>query len=310
MASQAGAADSTFERENAQAPAAQIRADVLYIGYPKAASTFIVRYLQNHPQITIDEFTLSDLLRPSAGGFCLTEKPCKEKIHISKDESVAESRCVVGELKNWQRYIYVPGAWDRVKGDIVVDPGETASRLRDVHPGAKILLVIREQSDWVQSLYKFVMSQLPWNQRSFADYCTTPSGIVHLHAGHFDQTISAYIDLFGSKRIRVLRFEDIAAAPNRFVSELCSFVGISEQPLPRRRANETHTQIARVQRLLPIIERLPRNVKNALKPHAIRLIPGARGRLLSSRQIRMLRGMYAASNQRTEKIIAQLSRPT
>ena len=146
----------------------------------------------------------------------------------------------------------MPGAWDRVKNDIIVDPAEAASRLHKVHSQAKILILIREQSDWLQSVYKYVMSQLPWNCRTFSDYCTTPSGIVLLHAGHFDRTISAYIDLFGSKRIRVLRFEDIAAAPNRFVSELCSFVGISEQPLPGRRENETHAQIARTSAIFPI----------------------------------------------------------
>jgi hypothetical protein len=151
------------------------------------------------------------------------------------------------------------------------------------------------------------MSQLPRNRRSFADYCTTPSGIVLLQAGHFDQTIRAYTDAFGSDRVRVMRFEDIGGAPKRFAAELCEFIGVAERPLPQRRENETHAQIARIQRFFPLIEGLPRNVKNALKPHAMRLIPGARGAILSSRDVRMLRSMYAASNQRTERLISQLS---
>jgi hypothetical protein len=39
----------------------------------------------------------------------------------------------------------------------------------------------------------------------------------------------------------------------------------------------------------------------------MRLIPGARRAILSSRDIRMLRSVYAASNERTEKLIGQLS---
>jgi hypothetical protein len=304
----AARADASIKNETASAfIITHTRADVLHIGYPKAASTFLVRFLENHPQITVDQFQLSDLLQPIAGTLAICEKPCSGKVHVSKDENVAESVCVVGEVKNWQRYLYVPGAWDLVKNDVIVDPIEAASRLHKVHPGAKVLLVVREQTDWLQSVYKFVMSQLPWSRRSFADYCSTPSGIVLLQAGHFDQTIRAYIDLFGSDRVRVLRFEDILGAPKRFTAELCDFIGVSERPLPQRRENETHAQIARIQRFFPLIEQTPRSVKNALKPHAMRLIPGARGAILSARDIRMLRSIYAASYQRTERLIGQLS---
>lgn len=288
---------------------AQTRADVLHIGYPKAASTFVGRYLENHPNVTTDHNRLANLLLPHsmADTPAVIEKPFPDKIHVSQEESIAESVCVIGELKNWQRYLYIPDAWDRVKDHIVLDPTEAASRLQKAHPYAKVLVMIREQSDWLQSVYKFVMSQLPATQRSFADYCATPSGVVHLNAGHFDQTIRAYIDIFGSARVCVLRFEDLVTAPQRFAAELCAFIGIPVRPLSSKRENETHAQIARIQRLFPVIDRLPRSVKSAIKPHAARLLPGRRWPILSSRDIRVLRSMYAASNQRTEKLIRELS---
>jgi len=293
--------------KTAQLAATQNRADVLHIGYPKAASTFIVQFLENHPEVTVDQFKLSDLLQLRDGGTGVSDKPYPNKIHVSKDENVAESVCVVGDRKNWRRHLYVPEGWEKVKDDIVIDPGIAASRLHKVHSDAKVLIVIREQADWLQSVYKYVMSQLPWNRRSFSDYCTTPSGIVLLQAGHFDQTIRAYIEIFGSNRVRVLRFEDIAGAPQRFSAQLFGFLGVSDRPIPERRENETHAQIARVQRFFPFIEQLPRVVKDTLKPHAMRLIPGARGAILSSRDIRVLRSIYAASNQRTERLLRQLS---
>src|SRR5262249_19690197 len=99
---------------------------------------------------------------------------------------------------------------------------------------------------------------------------------------------------------------DIVSAPARFAARLCAFMGIAERPLPARRENESHAQIARLLRLFPIMGRLPRNAKDAIKPRAARLLPGARGTLLSSREVRMLRSLYTVSNQRTEKLIAQL----
>jgi hypothetical protein len=284
-----------------------IAADVLHIGYPKAASTFIARFLENQPEVTFDQHRLGELLVSRSDPPTVVAKPSPDKIHVSRDESVAESVCWINGQESWQRYLYVPGAWDRVKDDLLVDPGETALRLHKVHPRAKVLMLIREQADWLQSVYKYAMSQLPWSRRSFADYCTTPSGVVVLQAGHFDRTIQAYIDVFGAQRIRVLRFEDIVVAPKKFAAELCAFIGISERPIPQRRENETNVQLSRIQRLFPIIERLPSRVKTALKPHAMRLLPGARGSILSSHDIRILRSIYAVSNQRTEKLMSQLS---
>ena len=282
-----------------------IRPDVLFIGYAKAASTFVGRFLESHPEVTVDQYKLADLLHSTGDSITLVDKSDRDKIHVSKDENVAESVCLNGQPTIWRANMYIPGAWDRMKDSVIVDPEVAASRLYNVHPYAKVLLLIREQSDWLQSVYKYVMSELPWNKRSFADYCTTPSGVVMLEVGHFDRTIGAYVDVFGSNRICVLRFEDIATAPKRFMAELCSFIGISEREIPLERANETHAQIARIQRFLPVIESLPKSVKNTLRAR-VRWVPGGRGNILSSRDIRILRCMYAASNERAHKLISQL----
>jgi Sulfotransferase family len=283
-------------------------ADVLYIGYPKAASVFIGKFLENHPEVMLEHHRIALLLLPRSTPdlFPSAGKPHRGKIHVSRHEGFAESLCVTGDLENWHRYKYVPGAWDRVKNDILVDPGEAASRLYKAHPDGKVLMVIREQVDWLNSIYKYSINELPAAQRSFADYCATPYGSVLLQAGYFDRTIRAYVDTFGSTRVCVLRYEDIVEAPERFVARLCAFIGISERPLPQRRENESHALIARLLRLFPSIGRLPRKAKDAIKPRVARLLPGARGVLLSSRDIRMLRSIYAVSNQHTEKLISQL----
>lgn len=284
-------------------------ADVLYIGYPKAASVFIGKFLESHPEVMLEHHRIALLLLPRStpDHFPSAGKPRRGQVYVSRHEGFAESLCVTGDLENWHRYKYVPGAWDRVKNDILVDPGEAASRLFKAHPDGKVLMVIREQADWLNSIYKYSINELPGNQRSFSHYCATPYGAVLLQAGHFDRAIQAYVDAFGSDRVCVLRYEDIIEAPARFAARLCAFIGISEQPLPQRRENESHAQIARLLRLFPIIGRLPRAVKDALKPRAARVLPGARGLLLSPSEVRILRSIYVLSNQNTEKLIGQLS---
>src|SRR5262249_10959327 len=132
------------------------KADVLHIGYPKAASTYLGVFLDAHPQVTTDHNCIIPLLRARQLAHMprATAKPSASKIHVSRDENVAESVCVVGDLNNWQCYKYVPDAWPRVKNDVCLDPTEAALRLQRVYSHAKIVLLIREQAEWIQSAYK------------------------------------------------------------------------------------------------------------------------------------------------------------
>jgi hypothetical protein len=282
-------------------------ADVLYIGYPKSASVFVGKFLEGHPEVTTDHNRIAPLLlHANWSEYVASARPAGSKVHVCRDEGVAESICVTGDIRTWQRNSYLRDAWNEVKGDIRVDPGEAASRLRKVHPRAKVLMVIREQANWLNSVYKYSVNQLPAGQRSFTDYCTTPYGNVMLDAGHYDRTIGAYADVFGGDHVCVLKYEDIVRAPEAFTNRLCAFVGISPRPLPARRENESHAQLARLLKLFPTMGQLPRGWKDAIKPHAAWLLPGGGGMLLSSREVRLARSMYAMSNERTERLIAQL----
>jgi hypothetical protein len=285
-----------------------VKADVFYIGYPKAASTFISRFLESHSRVTTDRGLLSPLLHGSSiadAGTAIMEKPRPNKIHVSIDEMVTISVCAVNE-EQWKNWRLVPGAWDKVRNDVLLDPAVAALRLHKIHSRARVLLLIREQSDWLHSAYKHFLRHLPGSQRTFADFCATPQGIAMLQAGHFDQTIRAYIDVFGNQRVKVLHFEDIIRAPTKFAAELCAFVGISEQSIPPKRENESNAHVARIRKRFPIVDRLPATIKAILKPLGARL-PGRSGLLLSSRDISMLRSTYAVSNQRTDKLLSQLS---
>lgn len=286
------------------------KADFIYIGYPKAASTFVGRFLNQHPQVSTDRLLLYPLYAPSIAEVSLasSEKPDAGKVHISINEKVAESICVVGDQNAWDTYKFVPHALDKLKNDILIDPHEAARRLKFSYPSARVLMMIREQVDWLHSSYKFFMPRLPAKQRSFADFCATPRGIAYLEAGYFDRTIEAYAEAFGPDRIMVSRFEDINKAPQRFMSQLCAYLGISEQPLPNSRANEgSSAQVSRIRRSAPFIDQLPASIRTIGKA-LLSVLPISNDMLLSDSEIAALRQKYETSNERTEKLIAQLGR--
>jgi hypothetical protein len=228
------------------------------------------------------------------------------KVHVRHNEKITESICVVGDSKLWNQNRWVPGAWERVKSEVILDQKESALRLKRAFPSAKILMTIREQVDWLHSSYKFFMPRLPNRMRSFSDFCKTPRGVAYLKAGHFDETIEAYAEVFGADRIAVLRFEDIKRAPEAFSAQLCAYLNIGSQPLPNIRANEGSTaQVARIRRAMPMVDRLPTIVRKAGK-RLTSMLPKQSGIILSDNEINMIRDRYAKSNSRTDKLLAEL----
>jgi hypothetical protein len=147
---------------------------------------------------------------------------------------------------------------------------------------------------------------LPARQRSFADFCATPRGITYLAAGHYDRTIEAYVDTFGADNIIVLRFEDIRRAPQRLMTQLCSYLGIGERPLPTNPANEgSSAKVSRVRHALPIIDSLPQGVR-AVGKTLLALLPVSNAMMISEPEAAALRRKYADSNARTEALLSRL----
>jgi Sulfotransferase family len=291
---------------------AHVSADVLYVGYPKAGSTFIYRFFDSHPEVTIDRHKLRPLVyaRLANEKTNTIEKLDSSKVHVSLDEQITESPYLIAEREIWKKYCFIPNAWDQVKHYLSMSPHELPACLRELYPSSKVLMVIREQSDWLHSIYKYSMLHLPAGQRKFSEYLSTPHGIASLEAGHFDQTIEAYVDAFGSSRVGVLRFEDIINAPEHFSKSLCGYLGIPIRRLPEAAENQSLVQIAKLRKLLPAVDRLPlrikKNITPAVKALASRL-PVGRKTMLSDDEIRMLRSFYKMSNERTDKLLSRLS---
>ncbi len=272
-----------------------IKADVLYIGYPRSGSTYLRAYFRSHPQLNYDDQQIAELLYQPDFKPEIIDKP-NGKVYISCDESIAESVCITGRPEIWSKYLYRPGCFNLVRHDLIIDPREAARRMHRVHPNAKVLIVIREQVDWFSSLYKATITSLPPGQRTFHDYWITPQGIAMRLAAHHDILIQAWRKLFAD--IKVIRYERLMQS----AQELCDWLNVDHVPFPESRVNESHAGLAAIHRRIGFLSRLPHPVKSALKP-LTRFIPGKRNAVLYEEDKAMIRELYEDSNVRTERLL-------
>lgn len=275
-----------------------IKADVLYIGYPRSGSTFLRAYFRSHPQMNYDDQQIAEILyQPADYKPELIDKP-KGKVYISCDESVAESVCITGRTDVWGKYLYRPGCFNLVRHDLVIDAKEAARRMKAIHPTAKILIVIREQVDWFSSLHKATVTSLPPHQRTFHDYWICPQGIAMRQAAYHDVLLKAWAQFYSD--ILVLRYEHLMQPETS--RRLCQWLGVDHIPFPPRRVNESHAAVTRIHKALPFLSSMPHGVKSALKPLA-RFIPGKRQAILSPDEQQMIHDHYRESNERTEILL-------
>jgi hypothetical protein len=210
---------------------------VILIGLPRCATTSIEMFMRQQG-MRVAHSELSELLSGDLDA------------DFVRAESVADSIQFKCPREKWHRLMYVPGAWDQIKDDLVIDPFANAKALKACYPDAKILLITREHADWMKSVYRYSVGQLPWFSRSYVEYLLTPSGMTHYMIDSIK--LQAAYSCF---ELMVLPFEDLLCEPEQFMHMLCSFAGAKEGTLPK--VNQSFN--ATVRRVFPFP--LPKPVK-------------------------------------------------
>lgn len=125
----------------------------------------------------------------------------------------------------------------------VADRGLIAARLKDLFPKAKILFVIRNQIDSIESMYHFLVEQGGGNinpaygrpsVRSLKAWLSDQEDFAYksyLETLRYDQIYSLYAGLFSSESVKVLLFEELKKAPQNFLDELGEFLSVGHIPV-------------------------------------------------------------------------------
>ena len=115
----------------------------------------------------------------------------------------------------------------RADGNPIWDPHIIAKRLRHTFPSAKILIVIRNQFDYILSLYAFRVVRRGLEHRSLDQFLQLNHAQLRQKL-QYDRLIGDYVRLFGREQVLVLPFEQLAANSFRFVTSLLNFIGYTQ----------------------------------------------------------------------------------
>lgn len=201
---------------------------------------------------------------------------------------------------------------------------EVADRLHDCFPNARILIVIREQRDMIQSIYKFLVcgwhGKLSATIEEFLDQAPLDDGyspLFNMAYIEYHRIIEYYMDLFDRSSVLVLPYEWLRDDPKKFINEICSFVKLAPvKNISTKKINQGHSAaICGIRRILNRwivspnqpgrISKMERRA-NRLCKRINRFIPNSfhqkEDRKLAIKIEKIVSEFYADSNRRTQDL--------
>lgn len=198
----------------------------IHIGYPKTAtSTLQAYFFPKHPELlhlnmkNIRDAVQIDMLCKDSLNYRNSE--VKKVFAPYLEQADRSDKCkAVGISYESLSFSFDGGSADR---------GLIAKRLYDLFGEAKIIITIRNQFDFIQSLYNEsirVGSYLSFDQFLEANYWRFYTYL--FSQIYYYDIFECYTALFGKDNIKVVLFEEFKDDPNRMINQICSFLGISQ----------------------------------------------------------------------------------
>jgi hypothetical protein len=195
---------------------------VIHIGYQKTGSTWLRKLMFDHSELG---FSLpipdSELVRALCTPDALDFDPdaCREvlvpRLKAAADQGLMPVISQMGICGN--------AHYDSIRAK------EWAERVKTIFPTARVLIVIREQKSFIQSLYKHDIVRCA--ATSLEEYLEPTPGnkrLLPFRASHFayDRLIACYQSLFPKEDVQVFPYEHFRREPKEFIGELCRSWGV------------------------------------------------------------------------------------
>lgn len=198
---------------------------LIHIGYPKAGSTWLQSFFSSHKELfhianrreisenfghrNLFDFNKKIIFRKYSQFFKICES--------TKKVGIISSEFLSGNL-------YLNGG---------MDSKVYADRLKQIFPKAKILIIIREQSSFLYSLYKHDISYNGgfWNINEFLNpkWHFMRRSCFHPRFVLYSGLINYYQNLFGGENVLILPFELLKTEKNKLIIEISRFLGLNNK---------------------------------------------------------------------------------
>jgi hypothetical protein len=201
---------------------------LVHIGYHKSGSNWLRQLFFSNPR------TGFGWVGKSPGDHPVRRLVAARALEFDADASRAEFEPLIRRIEDDGLFPVV--SFERLSGNPFsggYDSKEIADRLAAVFPGARVLVVIREQRSMIVSTYKQYVREggaLPLER--FVEPLTSKSmRVPWFDLRHFEyhHLLSYYRDLFGAEAVLALTFEQFVRDPAEFVASIGCF---AERQLP------------------------------------------------------------------------------
>jgi len=255
-----------------------VKPNFFIVGAIKSATTSLVYHLMRHPQVHIPLFEFNYL----ADDLIWLKRP----FWRSEEQYLDYFKRAKGSVRIGEKSVFYL-------------PSETAAkRIRDLNPDAKIVCILRNPVDAIESLYRHNMVNyfevlVPFRRALDAEADRRlgkriPPGTDILHNLFYRKMVDyapqveRYYDVFGPRNVLVLLLDDLRRNPQGTYKRLLEFlqleyVDLGQYPVLHVNQNDAflpvRTMLRKQRRIARLIDRVPRPAISAAK-RAIRKIVG------------------------------------
>lgn len=285
---------------------------LLHIGYVKTGSTWL-----QDTYFDVDSSPFLSLASQEELGSQIVLPHCLEPL---ADDFVQKIKQKMGQAYKKGKVPVLTG--ERLSGNPICGGHDTlliAERLKELFGDARILIVVREQSDMILSCYKQYIREC--GVGSLNKYVNPPNDaklpMFDISFFHYHRLVQKYQELFGRDRVKVLCYEQFREDPLGFCNEIAEYAGvdkatsISSSEINTALRNSTILARSYTNWLFcrtRVNAHAPFNIKwiSQMLNGASKYVPGFIEKRLGYRMRRkaqeIAKGQFAESNKKLEKI--------